>query len=97
MAGTQIQFNQPVVFYVENFLHFPVGTIVPVGSFDTQKGVWMPSKNGLVIKLLSVTAGLANLDVDGNSQPATPAIIAATKTPTSACSRSCRARATFAL
>ena len=30
-GATSVQFNQPVPFYVENFVGFPVGSLVPVG------------------------------------------------------------------
>jgi RHS repeat-associated protein/uncharacterized repeat protein (TIGR01451 family) len=64
-------FNQPVIQYNENFLNLPVGTNVPSGVFDTQQGIWLPAANGRVVKILSVTGGTANLDVNGNGVPAT--------------------------
>src|SRR4029079_6230746 len=33
---------------------------------DYRRGVWIPEKNGKVIKILNVTAGLASLDIDGD-------------------------------
>ncbi len=33
-GSTNVMFNQPVPFYVENYLGFPVGTPVPVGKFS---------------------------------------------------------------
>ncbi len=65
-GATSVQFNQPVGFYVENFLKFPVGTAVPVGYYDRQQGVWVASDNGVVLKILSLTAGRADLDTDGD-------------------------------
>jgi RHS repeat-associated protein len=65
-AGAKsLRFNQPVFHYVENFLNFPVGDIVPVGYYDRDKAAWIPSNNGRVIKILSVS-GLAELDTDGD-------------------------------
>ncbi len=32
-AGATVRFAQPVMFYVENFLGFPVGSDVPVGYY----------------------------------------------------------------
>ena len=29
---TEVYFNRPVAFYVDNYLNFPVGTAVPVGE-----------------------------------------------------------------
>jgi RHS repeat-associated protein len=75
--AVRVDFNQPVVFYLENFLDFPVGGIVPAGSYDRQKAAWLPSGNGRVVEILSVTAGLADLDVDGSGVPADAAALAA--------------------
>ena len=61
-----VQFNQPVIAYLENFLNFPVGVGVPVGYYDKAKGVWVPSPDGRVIKIISITGGLADLDTDGD-------------------------------
>src|SRR5262249_26078376 len=65
-GATDVQFSQPIYTYVENFLHFPVGGIVPVGYLDRQRGVWLPSTNGRVIKILRITNGLADLDTNGD-------------------------------
>ncbi|MGH8849532.1 MAG: Ig-like domain-containing protein, partial [Casimicrobiaceae bacterium] len=62
-----VVFSQPVVTYVENFLQFPVGLNVPVGVYDRAKGFWVPSLNGRVVKILGSTAGLANVDTDGDN------------------------------
>ncbi|HEV8713074.1 MAG TPA: Ig-like domain-containing protein, partial [Candidatus Binatia bacterium] len=62
----EVRFNQPVIFYVENFLSFPVGGAVPVGYYDRGRGVWVPYKNGRIIKILSVAGNLANLDTNGD-------------------------------
>jgi RHS repeat-associated protein len=64
--GRDVVFNQPVIFYVENFMHVPVGQIVPVGFYDPAQSTWISAPNGQVIKLLGVTAGLADLDTDGD-------------------------------
>jgi RHS repeat-associated protein len=67
MAGaTDVQFNQPVAFYVENFLGFPVGGIVPVGYYDRANGAWVPSDNGRIVSILGMTNGLADIDADGD-------------------------------
>jgi len=71
-AGAQsVNFSQPVPFYVENFLGFPVGEFVPAGYYDRDKAAWIPSDDGRVIEVLSVDGnGLAELDVDGSGLPA---------------------------
>jgi len=71
-----VQFTQPVVLYVENFLQFPVGESVPVGSYDRVQGLWVPSQNGRIIKIISSTAGLADLDTNGDGVADAAAILA---------------------
>jgi RHS repeat-associated protein len=67
----RVQFAQPVVLWVENFLGFSVGEVVPVGSYDRDRGVWVPEDNGVVVQLLDTDAdGLVDaIDADGNSTP----------------------------
>lgn len=64
--GQEITFSKPVITYVENFLNFPVGGIVPAGYYDRVKATWIPSNNGRVIKILNISHGMANLDTDGD-------------------------------
>jgi RHS repeat-associated protein len=75
--AASITFNQPVAQYNENFLNFPAGTVIPSGSYDKTSGIWLPSANGLVIKLLSSTGGAANLDIDGSGNPASDSALTA--------------------
>jgi YD repeat-containing protein len=65
-GAMMVAFNQPVITYVENFLGFPVGTIVPTGFYDRQKAAWVPLPNGDVIEILSITDGVADVDTDGD-------------------------------
>ena len=76
-GATTVQFNNPVVTYVENFIGFPVGGIVPLGYYDRQRAAWVPSDNGRVIKILSITGGLADLDISGAGTPANASALAA--------------------
>ncbi len=65
-GASSVQFDQLVSLYVENFLNFPVGQAVPIGSYNREKSVWEASSNGRVIKILSLNAGFAVLDTDGD-------------------------------
>lgn len=65
-GATEVQFSEPVPFYLENFLNFTVGGVVPVGSYDRRRGQWIASENGQVIAILSITNGLADLDLTGD-------------------------------
>src|SRR6185295_12972264 len=46
-----VEFNQPVVFYLENFIGFAVGSHAPVGFYDRQAGVWKGEPDGRVVKV----------------------------------------------
>src|SRR6266487_2897927 len=77
-AGARVAFAQPVPFYVENFLHVPVGTAVPTGGYDAAKGTWVPEPNGKVIKVLGKDAnGRAQVDITGDGQADPPSALAA--------------------
>jgi RHS repeat-associated protein len=65
-GATKVTFSQAVPTYLENFLGMPVGAVVPAGSYDLQKGQWLPEPNGRVVKIVSLTGGLADVDTDGN-------------------------------
>ena len=69
-GANQVEFSQPVPFYVENFLNFPTGQAVPVGYYDREQATWLPSETGRIIEILSIESGLAVLDVLGNGSPA---------------------------
>ncbi len=76
-GASRVKFEKPVIAYVDNFLGFNVGMAVPVGYYDRDKGVWVPTENGIVVRLLDTNSdgivdaldknndGLAD-DLDGN-------------------------------
>jgi RHS repeat-associated protein len=73
-GATEVRFDRPVLAYLENFLNFPVGGIVPSGFYDRTNGRWVASDNGRIVKFLSVTpGGLAELDIAGLGMPASAA------------------------
>jgi hypothetical protein len=69
VGAKMIHFSKPLYHYMENFLGFAVGSAIPAGYYDTSKHAWIPSQNGAVVKVLSVTGGIAQLDVDGSGNP----------------------------
>jgi len=75
-GATRVDFDQPVPLYVDNFLNFPVGEVVPAGWYDREKAAWVPSDNGRIVGILSITNGMADLDVDGTGSAATVAQLA---------------------
>jgi len=76
-GATAVSLNQPLYFYVEDFIGFPVGGAVPTGYYDRQKGQWIASDNGRVIQILGITGGLANIDTNGDGTPDDAATLAA--------------------
>jgi hypothetical protein len=76
-AATEVQFQAPIIGYVENFLGFPVGTVVPAGSYDRSKGSWMASANGRVLEVTDVSGGRAVVDLDGDGIAEDSAALAA--------------------
>ncbi len=49
-----VKFSQAVVFYLENFIDMPKGTIVPAGTYDYDRATWLREKNGRVIQIDSI-------------------------------------------
>jgi RHS repeat-associated protein len=65
-GAASVEFSQPIFHYVDNFLNFPAGGIVPMGYYDRIKAQWVPSQNGRVIQIVGVTDGLAEVDINGD-------------------------------
>ncbi len=61
-----LQFDRPVYYYLENFLTLPVGMNVPTGYYDRARALWVPAPPGRVVKIVGVTGGRADLDLDGD-------------------------------
>jgi RHS repeat-associated protein len=75
-GATRVEFNQPVPIYTDNFIDMPVGTVVPLGSYDANSGEWVPESNGRVVKITAIAGGKAELDVDGDGNAESPATLA---------------------
>ncbi len=65
-GAPEIEFSEPLIFYTDNFLGFPAGTAVPLGSYDREAGAWMSHQNGIVIAVVGEVDGLATLDLTGD-------------------------------
>ncbi len=65
-----VVFSQPVFFYLDSFVPFPVGSPVPSAWYDSKSAMWIPADNGRVIEILAAVAGLAGIDADGSGAPA---------------------------
>ncbi|MBT4026280.1 RHS repeat-associated core domain-containing protein [Desulfobacula sp.] len=67
----RVRFEKPVITWINNFLGFDVGEVVPVGYYDRDEGVWKPSDNGIVVKLLDTDYdGIVDaIDTTGDGNP----------------------------
>ncbi|HEX8409974.1 MAG TPA: Ig-like domain-containing protein, partial [Thermoanaerobaculia bacterium] len=65
-SATTVAFSKPLAFYLENFLGFPVGGVVPSGYYDRQRGAWIASDDGRVVKIVSENGGMADVDISGD-------------------------------
>ncbi len=66
LGATSVQFSEPVVLYVDNFLGLPVGSPVPLGYYSHADAQWQSADAGRVVSVVSVTDGAAALDFDGD-------------------------------
>jgi len=66
-GAASVEFDSILYHYVEDFIGFDVGSTVPSGYYDRVQGKWIASKNGVVIKILSVTGGAVTVDSDGDN------------------------------
>jgi RHS repeat-associated protein len=70
-GAQRVRFDKPVITWVDNFLGFDVGSAVPVGYYDRDRSVWVPSDNGVVVRLLDTDSnGIVDaLDANGDDLP----------------------------
>ena len=75
VGAREVQFSTPVSFYLENFLNMPVGAIVPVGVYNRMTGAWEPETDGRVIKIVSITNGVADIQVTSSGNAANQSVL----------------------
>jgi hypothetical protein len=70
-GAQRVKFSKPVIAWFENYLGFDVGEIVPLGYYDRDRSVWVPSDNGKVVRLLDTDGDgtVDALDANGDNQP----------------------------
>jgi hypothetical protein len=66
-GAVDVLFDEPVYFYLEDFIGFPVGSAVPTGYYDKRKGEWVASDNGRVLKIVDIADDQAQIDTDGDN------------------------------
>jgi RHS repeat-associated protein len=72
-GADEVRFSRPVISYTDNFIGFDVGSAVPAGYYDREQARWVAADNGVVVAIVGEDDGLAELDVDGSGNAATPA------------------------
>lgn len=65
-GATTVSFSSPVIHYLDDFIAFPAGSIVPLGWYDRSTGTWVPADNGVVVQIVDIVGGLAYLDITGD-------------------------------
>jgi choice-of-anchor A domain-containing protein/RHS repeat-associated protein len=75
--GRDVLFDRPVSFYVDNFMGFPAGELVPTGYYDNTAGEWKAIDDGRILRVLSIVDGRAVLDAEGQGSPASAALLTA--------------------
>ncbi|MFO0666030.1 MAG: RHS repeat-associated core domain-containing protein [Polyangiaceae bacterium] len=66
---SRVDFSNPLPFYVENFPGYPVGSIVPFGTYDRSAGAWVAEANGRIVKCLRIDGQYAKFDIAGVNYP----------------------------
>ncbi|MDZ7644677.1 MAG: PKD domain-containing protein [Woeseiaceae bacterium] len=72
-GASEVTFSEPVSFYLENFIGFPAGEIVPAGYYDRRLGRWIAAPDGLVVDIVGESGGMAELDIDNDGAADAPA------------------------
>src|SRR5690606_11539531 len=67
-GATTVTFDPPAISYVDNFLEAQIGTVVPAGVWDDEKKTWVPSADGIVLKIVGEDAGLALISIDHDTE-----------------------------
>jgi hypothetical protein len=73
-GAVSVQLDTSAALYVDNFLGWPVGTIVPSGTYNRSVGRWRGERDGRVIEIVGVDGlGRAEIDIDydADGAPAT--------------------------
>jgi len=71
-GAPHVTFDKPLALYIETTAPIPVGETLQWAQYQHHGDLsWMPERDGRVVKVIGVVAGLAVLDVDGTGKAAT--------------------------
>jgi RHS repeat-associated protein len=76
-GADHLDFSQPVLYFVDNFLGVAVGTLVPAGTYEPARGVWLGELPATVIAIVDTSGGIAAIDADGDGLADSDAALAA--------------------
>lgn len=94
-GATRVEFEPPVIGYVDNFLKFPVGTVVPNGYYDEKKAAWEAGPNGVVVQVVAQADGKLGLDADGDGKADAPSAMGISAEENAALAQNLEAGATY--
>lgn len=66
LGALHVEFSQPISLYVENFAGLPVGSSLPLSTYDRVSGQWERGAAGHVIQVVSNADGVVAVDSDGD-------------------------------
>lgn len=66
-ASVKFKGGTAPIAYVDNFIGFPVGTVVPSGSYDRNAAAWKAEMSGKVIKILTASNNTVTIDATGDN------------------------------
>ncbi len=75
-GAARVEFANPVPLYVDNFIGFPTGMAVPIGAYDRSAAQWVAQPNGVVLTVVSIVSGVANIDTTGDGVPESDSLLA---------------------
>ncbi len=73
--ATGITLSAPVALFVDNYRSFPIGTVVPAGTYDRARAQWVSDDDGRVIRILAVSSGVAQIDSTGDGVAETTTVL----------------------
>jgi YD repeat-containing protein len=76
-GALRVELSQAAHLYVENFLELPVGSSVPLGAYDRAQRQWAGLSDGRILEVLSTSAGVAALDIEGGGNVASESELSA--------------------
>jgi RHS repeat-associated protein len=65
-GAVRVDLEPPAVSYVDNFLGFPTGTVIPNGVYAPESDAWIAEPSGVVLEILDIEDDVATVDTNGD-------------------------------